>query len=185
MKRTIPAVATIMLIIWACSPKFKVSSDAPQPGKFKNYRTFMFFNPDKIPASNLSFSEENKSFIFDAIAAEMHDRDFKSIQKADIVIKVQGGTKSTQEVRNDRNSGFYDPYYRYGYPYGGNFDNQYQDISKKETTIIVDMLDAETDQLVWQGVGVGVLGKRKEDVVLKIREAIMLIFETFPYRAAK
>lgn len=183
MNRIIPAI-TIMLILWACSPKFKVSSDVPQPGKFKNYRTFMFFNPDKIPASNLSFSEENKSFIFDAIAAEMNDRGFKSMQNADIIIKVQGGTKSTQEVRNDQNSNYYDPYYGYGNRYGRNFDNQHQDISKKETTIIIDMLDANTDQLVWQGVGVGVLGKRKEDVVLKIREAVVNIFQTFDFKAA-
>ena len=183
MNRTLPAIA-IMLIVWACSPKFKVSSDVTQPGKFKNYRTFMFFNPEKMPASNLSFGEENKSFIFDAIANEMKERGFRSTQNADIIIKVQGGTKSTTEVRNDQNSGYYDPYYGYGNRYGRNFDNQQQDISKKETTIIIDMLDANTNQLVWQGVGVGVLGKRKEDVVLKIREAVVSIFETFTFQAA-
>ena len=183
MKRIITALA-ILVVPWACSPKFKISSDSPQPGKFKSYQTFKFFNPNNIPASNYSFSEENKTFIFDAIAAEMKDRDYRSTQDADIIIKVQGGTKSTQEERNDRNSGFYDPYYRYGDPYGRNYQHEYQDISKKETTLIIDMLDAKTNKLVWQGVGVGVLGKRKEDVILKIREAIRLIFEDFPFRAA-
>jgi uncharacterized protein YwqG len=147
----------------------------------------MFFNPDKIPASNFSFSEENKSFIYDAIASEMGERDFESKRNADIIIKVQGGTKSTREERNERNAGYYDPSYRYGgygYPYYDRYQQEYQDISKKETTIIIDMLDNKTDQLVWQGVGVGVLGKRKEEVILKIREAIGLIFEEFPFTAA-
>lgn len=173
-----------VLIAFSCSPKFKVSSDVINAQRFDSYSTYMFFDPKNLPASNFSFSEENRTFLFDAIAKEMGSRGYRSVSNADIIIKVQGGTVSSQEVRNDNRGAMMDPYfYRYGGPYGGFFPQEFQDISRKETTIIIDMLDARTNKLVWQGVGVGVLGKRKEEVVLKIREAIGRIFEEFPFNS--
>jgi hypothetical protein len=177
-------IMALLVCLPGCSPKFNVSSDVISPDKFGSYSSFMFFNPEKLPASNFSFGEEHKTFLFDAIAEEMKKRGYRSKSSADIVIKVQGGTQSTQEVRNDNRGGIYDPYpYSYRGIYGPYFPQEHQDISKKETTIIIDMLDAETNKLVWQGVGVGVLGKRKEDVIPKIREAISRIFEEFPFNS--
>lgn len=184
MKRAIGVLLMSVFFVYGCKTSFKVTSDFPQGGDFKVYKSFKFFNPKNIPGSNFSFSEENKNIIFDAVANEMNLKGYMSIQGADVIIKVQGGTRSTQEVKNDR-SPMYDPYsYRYGYPYyRDRYSSQYQDISKKETTIIIDMMDVKKDKLIWQGVGVGVLGKKANEVESKIREAIHQIFQEFPYEA--
>jgi len=174
------------LIFWGCKTSFKVSSDFPQSGNFDQYSSFKFFNPKNLPPANFSFSESHQKVIFNAVGDEMSMRGYRSIQEADLIVKVQGGTKSTEEVKNDQNT-FYDPYYRgYGYPYfRDQYPNRYQDISRKETTIIIDMIDTKNDRLVWQGVGTGILGKKAEEVEGSIRQAIHQIFQQYPYTASE
>ncbi len=170
-------------ILTSCAASFKVQTDTPNTGNFSKYKTFKFFNPKNMPGSNFSFSEENQKIIFDAIANEMKNLGYSSVQDADLIIKVQGGTKSTQEVKHDSYNNYMPNYGGY-YAYDPFYYNEYQDISKKETTIIIDMIDTKTDKLVWEGVGTGVLGKKQAEVAGKILEAIKQIFSKYPYKAA-
>jgi len=179
-------VFTFFLIVglYACSPSFKIQSDSPFPGDFDTYKTFKFYNPANMPASNFSFDENLEKVIFDAVADEMKARGYKSVQQADLMIKVQGGTKGTVEIRNDNN---FNPYNNFGYydQFGRNFNDFYngpRDESKKESNIIIDIIDIKKDKIVWQGVGIGSFGKRQDIGELQIREAIVAIFSEYPYR---
>lgn len=180
-------VIFVFLAAISCSPKFKIQSDKPFPGDFNSYQTFKFFNPANMPASNFSFDESLEEVIFDAIADEMKARNYASVQDADLMIKVQGGTKGTVEVRNDdrfypnSNFNYHDRYGRYYDPY----DTRPRDESKKESSIIIDIIDIEKDKIVWQGVGIGSFGKHHEIDELQIREAIIAIFAEYPYKAAR
>ena len=101
----------LFILFIGCSPKFQIQTDTPFPGDFNAYRSFKFFNPANLPASNFSFDEEAKKVIYDAVADEMKARGYKSIQAADLVIKIQGGTKSSVEIRSDNRYYPYDNYY--------------------------------------------------------------------------
>ena len=177
----------ILIAVFSCSPKFKIQTDTPFPGDFNSYRTFKFFNPANMPASNFSFDEKLEKAMFDAIADEMKSRGYKSLQDADLMIKVQGGTKGTIEIRNDdrfypyNNYNYYDRYGRYNDPY----NNRPRDESKKESNIIIDVIDIERDKIVWQGVGIGSFGKNHEIDELQIREAVVAIFAEYPYKAGR
>ena len=159
----------------------------PFPGNFDKYKSFKFFNPDNIPASNFSFEESDQQVLFDAVAGEMKIRGYHSIHSADLMVKIQGGTMSTLEIKNDNR------YYPYGYdPYGygynsynryNNYYNRPRDESKKEISIIIDIIDIERDKIVWQGVGLGSLGKNETLSEIKIREAVTAIFAEFPFKA--
>lgn len=183
-----PVLGILPWLIMACSPSFRVSSELPDEARNVTARTFKFYNPKNVPASNFSFSEENQKILFDAIADEMKLKGYTSRQDADLMIRVQGGTRLAQEERGDR-TGLYDPYMMgypysrryYGYPYYPLYDRQYQDISKKETTVIVDVLDARDESLIWQGAGTGVIGKKESEVAEKLREAVHNIMQNFPY----
>jgi hypothetical protein len=134
-----------------------------------------------MPESNFAFSETNKKRIYNAVAEEMNRRGFESIQDADLIIKIQGGT--SREIENRRPT-FYDPYgygYGYGYPYSYYRDPwMFDDISRKTTMLIIDILDAESKQLLWQGTGYGVLSEKPEQVEANLRRAIADIFSQFP-----
>lgn len=173
----------ISLII-SCSPKFRIQTDTPFPGDFKSYHSFKFYNPNNIPASNFAFEEEDKRIIFDAVGDEMIARGYKSIQDADLMIKIQGGTKSTLEIKNDDRYYPYNNsynYYRYG-RYNDYYDRP-RDQSKKESSIIIDIIDTRKEKIVWQGVGIGTLKKNEGLNEIQIREAITNIFLEYPYRA--
>ncbi len=165
-----------------CKPTFKIQSENVQNKDFSRFNSYKFFNPDNMPASNFSFSDKNKKRIFDAVAEEMGRRGYVSVQGADLIIKIQGGT--SQEIEN-RQPTYYDPYaYNYGYygyPYYWSRDPwMYDDISKKTTMIIIDVLDADNKQLLWQGTGYGVLSDKAELVEVNLRKAIADIFSQFP-----
>ena len=139
-----------------------------------------------MPASNFAFEEQDKDVLFDAVGDEMTARGYRSHQDADLMIKLQGGTKSTIEIQND------DRFYPYGYNYydynryrryGDYYDNRRRDQSKKESSIIIDIIDIRTDKIVWQGVGIGTLKKNEGLSEIQIREAIASIFAQYPYRA--
>jgi hypothetical protein len=174
----------LSLFVLACSPRFRIQSDTPFPGRFDSYQTFKFYNPANLPASNFSFDEASKTIIFDAVADEMKSRGYASIQNADLMIKIQGGTNSSVEMRSENQFYPYDTYNYYNrYGRYDNFYNQQRNESKKETSIIIDIIDLQQDKIVWQGVGIGTFGKRDEIDELKLREAIASIFTEYPYQA--
>lgn len=182
--RNITSIMLFMLVI-GCSPRFQIQTDTPFPGDFNNYKSFKFFNPANMPASNFSFDEEAKKVIYDAVATEMKARGYQSIQAADLMIKIQGGTKSSVEIRSDNRFNPYDNYYNYN-RYGGIYNDPYnmnRDESKKDSNIIIDLIDVKTDKVVWQGVGIGSFGKNEVIDELKIREAITAIFAEYPHSA--
>lgn len=164
----------------SCKPTFKIQSENVQNKDFSRYNSYKFFNPASMPESNFAFSDLNKKRIYDAVAAEMNRRGYVSIQDADLIIKIQGGT--SQEIEN-RQPNYYYPYNYgyYGYPYSWSRDPwMYDDISRKTTMIIIDVLDAENKQLLWQGTGYGVLSDKPEMVEVNLRKAIADIFSQFP-----
>lgn len=176
----------IPIFFIACSPKFKIQSDTPFPGDFKNYHSFKFYNPNNMPASNFSFEEKDRKVIFDAVGDEMKARGYTSIQGADLMIKIQGGTISTIEIQNDNR--YYSPYGYNSYNYNpyGRYNDYYdrpRDQSKKEASIIIDIIDIKKGKIVWQGVGVGSLKKNELLTEIKIREAISSIFMEYPHTA--
>jgi hypothetical protein len=176
------AIIIFSLLLAACSPRFRIQSDTPFPGSFEQYKTFKFYNPENIPASNFSFDAQSKKIIFDAVADEFKARGYSSIQDADLLVKIQGGTKSSVEVRADNNFFPYDPYYNM-YSYNRFYDDYYsqrRNESKKDSHIIIDVIDIKTDRIVWQGVGIGSFGKREAIDELKLREAISAIFTQYP-----
>jgi hypothetical protein len=175
----------LILFLFQCSPKFSVQSDTPFPGDFQNYHSFKFFNPKNMPASNFSFEESDQKVIFEAVSDEMKARGYKSVQDADLMIKIQGGTKNTVNIQNDNRYYPYDYNYNYYNRYGRYYDyyNRPRNESKKESTLIIDIMDIKKDKIVWQGVGIGVLGKNEALSELQIREAITNIFKEYPHSA--
>jgi hypothetical protein len=170
----------LFVLLNSCKPTFKIQSENVQNKDFSRFNSFKFFNPASMPESNFAFSDLNKKRIYDAVAAEMDRRGYVSIQDADLIIKIQGGT--SQEIEN-RQPAYYSPYNYgyYGYPYSWSRDPwMYDDISRKTTMIIIDVLDAENKQLLWQGTGYGVLSDKPEMVEVNMRKAIADIFSQFP-----
>ncbi len=177
----------VILVVFGvgCASSINVHSDTPFPGDFKSYKSFKFFNPKNLPPANFAFSDEHKKALFDAVAGEMKARGYKSVQNADLIIKIQGSAANTIDYQEGSNFYPYDPYgYPYSYyPYPYGYDNMPRDRSKKEITIIIDMIDTKKGKIVWQGVGTAAVGKNEVIDITRIGDLVTQIFTKYPYRA--
>ncbi len=162
----------------ACKSSFQVQHENIQSIKPEEHQAFKFFNPANQPPSNFSFSEENKKTLFDAVSNELKSRGFDSNLSASLLVKIEGGTVS--EVQKNDSFNTYDPYYYRNWYYPYQNDSFYRDISRKQSTIIVNVLDAKSNKLMWQGVATGEMGKSINEVPAKLQEAVKMIFEEFP-----
>ena len=185
MKKIVFYCSALLLIsLTACKSSFNISSETLTTKNLGRLEAFKFYNPANMPAANFAFSDTNKKRLFDAVANEMIKRGFTSRQEADMIIKIQGGT--SHEIEDKEPYRGYNDYYNrsyYGgyYPYSWGRDPwMYDDISKKTTIIIIDVMDAETDKLLWQGTGSGVLSDKAEMVESNLRKAVADIFLQFP-----
>lgn len=172
------ALFCFFVSVAGCKTSFKIQTETFSRSVGTESKSFKFFNPQNLPKSNFSFSEENKKIIFDAVADEFKNMGYSSHQKAALLVKVQGGTVTERETRERYAQS---PYYGRGMYYYPSFNNFYQDISGKKTTIIIDVIDAATDKILWQGVATGEMGKKPEEVEDKLKVAVHEIIKEFPF----
>ncbi len=174
MKRmTVFVCGVCFLSLLACS-SVRVVVDYDEATDFGAYRTFQFVHPKhqarggapvRNPVFNRDVMREIKPILESKGFAEAPNRD-----RADLLIVFYAA------VQNQRD--FVSPSYRIG-RWGrvwavrpGHFVNY------KEGTLVIDIVDRKKQDLVWQGVGRGVLDRvnPRKDLI----EAVEKILEKFP-----
>jgi hypothetical protein len=109
----------------------------------------------------------------------MNTKGLSKSEKPDLLVNIF--TKATERVNvNQFNTGFG---YGWGYGWGWNpylWGGQTSVSTNTEGTLYIDLIDAATKELVWQGEGVGVLtqnaGKKDE----RIAEFVAKILAQYP-----
>jgi hypothetical protein len=165
--------------IWlsACSSSsLMVRSDYDRQANFRQYTTYRIEpvkNADKLdPVLNSSINQKR---INQALEIEMKARGYvQAGDEADLVISYQTDSRDRQEVRNNN------PYLG-GYYYWWRNNTQVRNYN--ENRLIINMVDATTNQLVWQGWATGEWGNNKKDMELVFREAVYKIMKEYPHRA--
>jgi len=101
----------------------------------------------------------------------------------DLLLNFNASLTQQTRVRSDPYAGYYG--YRRGY-YGGwpgyaTTVDQYE-----QGTLNIDVVDARSKRLVWEGVAVGrVSDKARENREAAIDAAVVQIFQKYPYRAGQ
>ena len=161
--------AVLVLTLVSCS-SVRVATDYDINTDFSKYKTFAFYKKgiDEAPISDL-----DKKRIMRAIEFELKARGLTKSSSPDILVSLF--TKSREKINiNDNNfGGFWYPWY-----YGA---NNIQVSSYTEGTLFIDLLDASKKELVWQGIGTGVLHTRSmEKKEERVREFVQKIMENYP-----
>ena len=174
MIRNILFIAVIFIAI-KCS-SISVSTDYDPAIDFSSYKTFAVYKGD-VKGSELEKAPLIKARVLDAIERTMKSKGFSiaEVTNADLVVHNFAGTKDKINVTDWGYS--YGGYWR-GYPYGRNIDvNQYT-----EATIVIDLVDGKNNELIWRGIGTGVLTPTKspEEKTKAVDYAIMEILNEFP-----
>ena len=162
------SVFFLVIILTSCS-SVRVNADYDKKANFTNYKTFAYLKSgiDKVEISDL-----DKKRILNSIEEVMISKGFTKSENPDILISIF--TKERERVDVYQNYGFgwgWNPYWGMGYT---------NVMTSPEGTLFIDIIDAKTKELVWQGEGSGYLTKDTEKKDARIKEFVTRILEQYP-----
>ncbi|MEO1011081.1 MAG: DUF4136 domain-containing protein [Bacteroidota bacterium] len=179
----IPAVALFFLS--SCS-SVEVLSDYDQNINFNQYRSYAFY---KTGIDRAQISDLDKKRILRAIQDEMNDRGFVKSGQPDILVSIFTKEKEEVDVFNN-NFGWggwgwgwgWNPW-MWGPGWGAGWGPQVS--TRTEGSLYIDLIDAKSKELVWQGKGIGNLNNIKDiqKKEARIREFVSEILQQYPPNA--
>ncbi len=165
---------TVLLLIFSSCTTVRVVTDYDKDVNFGNYSNYAFYKPgiDKAQISDL-----DKKRILRAIDAELSAKGMIKSEKADILVSIFTKERERINVYNN-NFGYgwgWHPWYYGGY-YGSSVS------STTEGSLYIDIIDAKTNELVWQGVGSAnlITSGNIEKKEKRIREIVREIIAKYP-----
>src|SRR5436190_14546096 len=169
-----------LLIMVACSPSLKVTSDYDKNANFQQYKSFAI---DTFRQSE-SISQLNQNRIINAVRAEMIKKGFtENTSNPDVFVHISAIIKNKQSISSNTS------YYGYGggyrpYAWGGGMGasgyTTYNVDDYKDGSLIIDVADAKTKSLVWEGIGNREIDGPIKDPDTAVPAAISSIMKSFP-----
>ena len=162
-------LAAVSLGVTSCSP-FQVKSDYSATANFANYKTYLLRTDD------LKLNDLDKDRVLNELSKQLQSKALTSGQNPDLIVNVKASHKKVQDITTSMGGGMG---WGWGRPWGwgggfgmGNtWTNNYN-----SGTIAIDIVDAKTQKLVWQGIGSGISvdsPKRKQKQIPEIVTEIM------------
>lgn len=165
-------IGLILAFGFASCESVRVATDYDKEADFMQYQSYAFYKPgiDKAEISDL-----DKRRILRAIDMSLTEKGMTKSKSPDLLVSIF--TDATENLSvYPRYNGWYSPYYGYSPHY-------YSTVSSTtEGTLYVDLIDANTNTLVWQGVGTGVIepGGDVDKKTERINEIVQKILEQYP-----
>ena len=174
-------VCTTILIAMGCEPALKVTSDYDKAANFQGYKTFKLITTND--EAHQSISVLNKERVYNAVRTQMLKRNFVESDNPDLIVHTAAIFKDKQAVSSHTSSYGYGGYYR-PYGWGGAMGvssyTTYDVQNYKDGSLIIDIVDAKTEKLVWEGVGNKEIDSPAKDPEKAINEAVATIMASFP-----
>ena len=178
--KTLVLFCLCVALFTACESTLKVTNDYDKSVNFSGYKTYSFYD---LKTSG-SVSKLNADRIINAIKAELARKGFKETGSSpDLFVNAMTILKDKQEVTATTNYYGYGGAYRpYGY-YGGagaSGYTTYNTYEYKDGSLIIDIVDAKTNKMIWEGIGNKDIDKAPKDPDAAIKNAVTSIMATFP-----
>src|SRR5690554_1170064 len=169
----------LLLFVFASCSTVRVATDYDKEANFNQYNSFAFYKPgiDKAKISDL-----DKKRILRAIESELVAKGMTKSETPDLMISIFTKERERVDVYNN-NFGYgwgWHPWY-YGSYYGGSSVSR-----TTEGTLFIDLIDAKTNNLIWQGMGsADLITQNMEKKEARIREIVKKILAEYPPGTAK
>jgi len=171
----------LIAFAWSCEPSLKVSTDYDKSITFGQYKTFSMYTSDQ---KDESLSQLNHDRIVNSIRSEMTKKGFQETSSSpDLLVHPVTIFKDRMAVSSTTNyygyGGAYRPYY-WGGGMGVSGTTNYDVQHYKDGSLIIDVVDAKSNKLVWQGTGNKEIDKPAKDPDAAISKAVTSIMAGFP-----
>lgn len=167
--KTLKLLSVVGIFFLISCSSVRVNADYDKKANFSAYKSYAYF---KSGIDKAEISDLDKKRILYAIDDVMSSKGFSKSEQPDILISIF--TKERERV---------DIYQNYGFGWGWNpyWGANYSSVSTTpEGTLFIDIIDAKTKELVWQGEGTGYLTKDVEKKDERIKEFVSKILEQYP-----
>ncbi|PQJ22969.1 DUF4136 domain-containing protein [Tenacibaculum sp. SG-28] len=157
------------LFFLSCS-SVRVSTDYDTQVDFGALKTFAFY---KTGVDKAAISDLDKKRIMRAIEAELLAKGMTKSATPDVLVNIFTKSRERVDVNDNSFGGYWYPWY-----YG---PSQVTVSTQTEGTLFIDLLDTNGKNLLWQGIGTGVLQMRSmEKKEERIKEFVHEIMEQYP-----
>lgn len=167
--KTLKLLSIIFVLALSSCSSVRVNADYDKKITFTNYKTYAYL---KSGVDKAEISDLDKKRILHSIDEVMLSKGFSKSENPDVLISVF--TKERERIDVYQNYGFgwcWIPYWGMGYS---------NVTTTPEGTLFIDIIDAKTKELVWQGEGSGYLTKKTEKKDARIKEFVSKILEQYP-----
>ncbi len=175
MQRISLVLGILVFFLSSCS-SVSVKTDYDREIDFQKYKTYAWTERE-VPDDALAQNPLVKRRVQTAVNATLRSKGYSLVEReqADFVVVIHAGIKERMRVQDYGRYGWYDPWWG---PYGGRVEVSYYE----EGTLVVDIVDAQKEELVWRGMGTGIVKKRVDpDKMQKdIDEDVRAILADFP-----
>ena len=186
--RVIALLITFALMTACSSNPTKIHSDYDHSVDFSQYKTYGYYSPMGI--ENPNYSSLLGQMFRDAIDVQMKQRGYVKSSNPDLLFNVSARMEDKTRVTTMQDPGMYGGYYGYrgglydpwgGYGYGTSTHvSQYT-----EGTINVDMVDPRLKRMLWEGVAIGRVNDKNENLREDIMTGVAEMFAAYPFRASQ
>lgn len=181
---TLKSVSLIVLlaaILASCSTPLKVTNDYDKSANFQQYKTFSV--AQQTDPQKQSLSQLNQNRITNAVTAEMIKKGFQQNDNPDLLVNLAVVLKDKKSISSNTDyygyGGFYRPY-GWGGGLGATGYTTYNVQDYKDGSLIIDVVDAKTKHLIWEGIGNKELDGPVSDPDTVIPAAVTKIMASFP-----
>ncbi|TAE28340.1 MAG: DUF4136 domain-containing protein [Cytophagales bacterium] len=167
----------------ACAPAVTVKYDYDPKVNVRQFATYRIEadrqrNADPIVGSNL-----NQRRIADALDVSLKGKGYKPVQEgeADLIVRFFTDSKDRQQIQSNNTMG------PWGWGWGGwGMPNQVYSRNYEENRVVVNVYDARTNDIIWQGWATGQLNSRRDrERDAAFRETVTAIVKNLPESAGQ
>jgi hypothetical protein len=173
-QRTIFATVGVALVLASASFAQQVKTDYDRTADFSRYKTYSW---EKVQTSDPLWVDRIKEAVNSALAAKGLT---PVASGGDIAIVAIEMTKNQQTLNT-----FYDGFGG-GWRWGGGFGNATTTVDNyKVGTLVVDLFDANTKQIIWRGSSSDTLSDKSDKNIKNLDKGVQKMFDHYPPGAKK
>jgi hypothetical protein len=166
----------------------KVTGDYEKSTDFSAYKTYMFVGWQDD--SDQVMNDFDKKRLRESIKSEMEARQFELVESdADMAVSlfvvVDEKTSTTAYTNYYGGAGYGRGRRGYGGWGHGSATTSYSENDYLQGTLVLDMYDAASKDLIWQGVATGTITEKPEKREKKIPKAVTKLMKKFPVDKVK
>jgi hypothetical protein len=169
-------ILILLMAITACVP-VRITTDQPEGASLLGFETYNFYEVEFQSYDSIPYNKESMDFLLDEIRDQMLEKGFAISDNPDLFLNVGVMVTKYEQTRET------DPRFDMNYLGQRNYRWEREEIVTgvyEEGAVIIDFVDVENNNLVWQATAIGLLTDDVEKMRERTSHAITRIFKKMP-----